>query len=228
VPGGGLTAAGKWKQAKAKGKYLFPVEALSVVFRAKYLAILRRQFNSLRIQLPKLLTDTLFAKQWVVYAKRPFAGPKQVIEYLGRYTHKIAISNHRIERLDHDTITFNYKDYKQAGKRKSMTLSRKEFVRRFAMHVLPKRFVRIRHYGFLAGRKKQVLLNLAKQYFKLKPLAKTSKLDWTEICKARMNFDPQLCKHCGEPAMIRVTTIPRTRAPPIHTLMLKIATTPGL
>jgi len=151
VPGGGLSRSGKWKTARSKGKFLFPVKAMSKVFRAKFVAILRASGLS--------ISDSdyrqCFQKHWVVYAKRPFLGPKQVIEYLGRYTHKIAISNHRIAKLKDNKVSFHYKDYRQAGKKKRMTLSAFEFIRRFALHILPSRFVRIRHYGFLASRFKQ-------------------------------------------------------------------------
>uniref|UniRef100_UPI00289949A3 IS91 family transposase n=1 Tax=Kaistella carnis TaxID=1241979 RepID=UPI00289949A3 len=97
------------------------------------------------------LIDQLFTKNWVVYAKRPFGGPKQVIEYLGRYTHKVAISNHRIKEVTDKEVRFGYKDYRKGGKKKEMTLSNTEFVRRFSLHILPKRFVRIRHYGILSS-----------------------------------------------------------------------------
>ncbi len=93
----------------------------------------------------------MFAKDWVLYAKRPFGGPKHVIEYLGRYTHKVAISNHRIEEVHESEVRFNYKDYRDGGKTKTMTLSNEEFTRRFVQHILPKRFVRIRHYGILSS-----------------------------------------------------------------------------
>jgi hypothetical protein len=97
----------------------------------------------------------------VVYAKRPFGSSKSVIEYLGRYTHKIAISNHRIKSIDDKTVTFAFKDYKSGGTKKQMTLSHEEFIRRFALHILPKRFVKIRHYGFLSSNwKRQKLLVL--------------------------------------------------------------------
>ncbi len=95
--------------------------------------------------------EKLFAKSWVVYAKRPFGGPKQVIEYLGRYTHKVAISNHRIKEVTDKEVRFVYKDYRKSGEKKEMTLSNVEFIRRFSLHILPKRFVRIRHYGILSS-----------------------------------------------------------------------------
>ncbi len=146
VPGAGIDAKGNWQKIHSKNKILFPVKALSKIFRAKYIANLRKQnYNS------KALIENLFKKNWVVYAKRPFGNPSSVIEYLGRYTHKIAISNQRIKLVNKDGVTFQYKDYKQQGIKKEMRLSLQEFVRRFAIHILPHRFVRIRHYGFLSS-----------------------------------------------------------------------------
>jgi len=147
IPGGGITKGGRWKCTRSNGKYLYPVKALSKVFRAKYV-------SSLRQALPnesKTSFQSLFNSNWVVYAKRPFGGPEQVVEYLGRYTHKIAINNHRITGIDDDTVSFMYKDYRQEGIKKQMTLHSIEFIRRFALHILPKGFVRIRHYGMLSN-----------------------------------------------------------------------------
>jgi hypothetical protein len=146
VPGGGVDGKGKWNKQICSAKFLFPVKALSRVFRAKYVQQLRYK----GIQ-DKPLIESLFNKDWVVYAKRPFGGPKQVIEYLGRYTHKVAISNHRLVKIDKTTVSFSYKDYRDGGKQKQMLLSNQEFVRRFAQHILPLRFVRIRHYGILSS-----------------------------------------------------------------------------
>lgn len=146
VPGGGIDHKGKWKQQLRSDKFLFAVKALSKVYRAKYV----QQLRSKGID-DKALIESLFAKQWVVYAKRPFGGPQQVIKYLGRYTHKVAISNHRIMHADEATVSFSYKDYRQGSTQKQMTLSNAEFVRRFAQHILPPRFVRIRHYGILSS-----------------------------------------------------------------------------
>jgi hypothetical protein len=146
VPGGGIDDNGEWCQQLRSHRFLFPVKALSKVFRAKYVQQLREKGIA-----DKALIESLFGKDWIVYAKRPFGGPKQVIAYLGRYTHKVAISNHRIEAVDEQQVTFRYKDYKNAGTTKQMTLSNEEFVRRFSMHILPYRFVRIRHYGLLSS-----------------------------------------------------------------------------
>jgi hypothetical protein len=123
------------------------VKAMSKVYRAKYVAILRAS----ELEIEQSTYDRLFKKEWVVYAKRPFGSPSSVVEYLGRYTHKIAISNHRILFIDKHTVTISYKDYKAEGQKKTMTLSHEEFIRRFALHILPKRFVRIRHFGILSS-----------------------------------------------------------------------------
>lgn len=147
VPGGGVNKQGKWKSARSKGKFLFPVKAMSQVFRARFVAGLRKAFP----EQPKTFFDQLFSKPWVIYAKRPFQHPKAVVEYLGRYTHKIAISNHRITSLDNGQVTFRYKDYRKGAQQREMSLPDQEFIRRFSQHILPKGLVRIRHYGFLSS-----------------------------------------------------------------------------
>ena len=146
VPGGGVDNNGKWQNIRSDGKFLFPVKAMSNVFRAKYV-----QNVTKKIELDKGVRKALFAKPWVVYAKRPFGNATSVVEYLGRYSHKIAISNQRLKAIDEQTVSFEYKDYKQGGKKKLMTLTHKEFIRRFAQHILPRAFVKIRHYGFLSS-----------------------------------------------------------------------------
>ena len=156
VPGGGITKTGKWKTAKNKGKYLFNVKSMSLVFRAKYVALLRKS----NINIPQQIYDVIFSKKWVVYAKQPFSKPEYVVEYLGRYTHKIAIGNHRINNIDYQnkTVSFSAKNYKKGGAKQNLTLSSSEFVRRFGLHILPKGFTRIRHYGILSSSWKKVKL----------------------------------------------------------------------
>ena len=167
---GGALAKDESRWTSCRPGYLFPVRALAQVFRAKYCAMLHRAFDRGELQgvevLSILASSNNFARylhelrksSWVVYAKRPFAGPAQVIEYIGRYTHRIAISNRRIVAIADVTVSFQWKDYRDAGKVKVMTLHAHEFVRRFLLHVLPAEFVRIRHYGILAnGRRKTKL-----------------------------------------------------------------------
>jgi hypothetical protein len=164
VPGGGITPSGKWKTAKGKNKYLFPVKTMSKVFRAKFVKDLRQQ-----VKLDNDFYKQLFTRNWVVYCKQPFYGPSQVVEYLGRYTHKIAISNHRIKNIENNSVTFLVKDYRHGGKTHPVTLTDHEFIRRFAMHILPKGFTRIRHYGILSSVLKQnVIPELQKQLGKPK------------------------------------------------------------
>lgn len=167
IPGGGLDKHGVWQNIRPNGKFLFPVKALSKVFRAKYVAELAK-----KLEIDKPIRDKLFEKPWIVFAKRPFGSPKTVVEYLSRYTHKIAISNHRILKVDNESVTFSYKDYAQKGGKKDMTLSHGEFIRRFAQHILPKRFVRLRHYGILSSTWKREKFKKIQEHFKLKPIEK--------------------------------------------------------
>lgn len=175
VPGGGITPSGKWKNCKYKGKYLFPKRALSIVFRAKFMSALRK-----KIPVPEHIARQVFNTEWVVYAKRPFASPKTVVEYLARYTHKIAISNHRLIAVDKDKVTLHYKDYQDAAKKKQTTLSGTEFLRRFSAHILPHGFVRLRHYGFLAAKNKPKELNVARKELH-QPEWRKIKYSWIQI-----------------------------------------------
>jgi len=178
VPGGGVSDAGFWKSVKSKGQYLFPVKAMSIVYKNKFMELFRQFLNTEGRPLDNGLRQSLYQKPWVVYAKQPFAGPKQVIEYLGRYSHKIAISNHRILSIDAGKITFRYKDYSQGGRQKVLTLDAVEFIRRFSLHILPKGFRKIRHYGLLASRNKP---RLRIRQMQMGVLPKTSK-DLKQIC----------------------------------------------
>jgi hypothetical protein len=202
VPGGGITKAGYWKKAKSEGKYLFPVKAMSKVFRAKYVASLKTK----ETDLDKRLLDGLFKKDWVVFAKRPFGNAQSVIEYLGRYTHKIAISNHRIKGISENGITFSYKDYRKNGQKQEMTLDSIEFIRRFSMHILPKGFTRIRHFGILSGTSKKVSIPLIKSQIHI-PVILIGKTYLTKI------YNPLMCPHCGTETMKRIEIISK-RGPP--------------
>jgi len=166
VSGGGITGD-TWKQAvKDKWRFLFPVDAMAIVYRGKFLQALQQMITTGEVTLPdkinrKQLFDILYQKEWIVYAKAPFGGPQAVIEYLGRYTHKVAISNHRIQSInpEDDTVTFNYKDYADAGVQKQMTLTAHEFIRRFEQHILPERFTKLRTYGYLSNRNRHQRIN---------------------------------------------------------------------
>lgn len=204
VPGGALTGKGRWKQARAHGKYLFPKGALSLLFRAKFVHELRQWAAREHIPLPDSLFRQLFAQPWVVYAKRPFLGPKQVLEYLGRYTHKIAISNYRLLKVTDREVTFSWKDYRQEAKKKVMALEVREFIRRFALHILPHRFVRIRHYGILASRAKNGALAQCRTELNVEEPPPSPPTHWKDICRQRLGFDPDLCPYCQTGRMIYV------------------------
>jgi hypothetical protein len=167
VSGGGIMGDNSWKQAiKDKWRFLFPVDAMATVYRGKFLQALQQMITKGEVTLPaktngKQLFDLLYQKEWIVNSRAPFGGPQAVIEYLGRYTHKVAISNHRIQSIndEDDTVTFSYKDYADAGLQKQMTLTAHEFIRRFEQHILPERFTKIRTYGYLSNRNRHQRIN---------------------------------------------------------------------
>jgi hypothetical protein len=165
VSGGGIAGDKGWKNAMNNNRsFLFPVKAMSIVYRAKFLQALQGMISKGEVvvtQDDKQLMHLLYQKDWVVYAKAPFGGPHAVIEYLARYTHKVAISNHRIQSINNEagTVTFNYKDYADGGLQKQMTLTAIEFIRRFEQHILPERFTKIRTYGYLSNRNRHQRIN---------------------------------------------------------------------
>jgi hypothetical protein len=173
VPAGGISPDHtRWVHSRVT--YFLPVKVLKHVFRGKFIDGLKRLYRRKRLhcigpasiladpkQFAKLLRR-LHRQEWVVYAKPAFGGPSQVLRYLGRYTHRIAISNHRLLAFDGESVTFRWKDYAHGGKQKKMTLLATEFLRRFFLHVLPKGFVRIRHFGFLTNRHRASRLSLCR------------------------------------------------------------------
>ncbi len=205
VPGGGVSKAGFWKKGTAKEDFLFSVEAMSDKYRGCFVSKLRKALP----ELPQSLYDNLFKKNWVVYAKAPFGKPENVIEYLGRYTHKIAISNHRILTIDKEKrkVVFSLKDYKKGGKKTTLTLSNKEFIRRFQLHILPKGFTRIRHYGFLSSSwKKEKLPHLQLQ------LADKG-LAYIETIVTQEKSLHRMCPSCKKGTLITLLTFD-SRGPP--------------
>jgi hypothetical protein len=226
VPSGGLRKDGKWQHPKqGNEKFLFPVNAMKSVYRAIFMRALNAKIQSKSVVLPptfslekgcyKAWKNGLYAKEWVVYAKRPFGGPKQVIEYLGRYTHKVAISNHRLKSVDNQTVTFEYKDYKAGGEKKLMTLETGEFIRRFAQHILPAKFRRMRHYGFLSNAAKGKALERARKSLNVQHQQRLDKAARRELARARLlGQNPNRCPCCKEGTMLRMGVLPPSRAPP--------------
>lgn len=214
VPAGALMPGGEWKHSRSRGKYLFKVDSLSGVFRARFVDALRKQVKEGSI--PGRVPQTLFDKEWVVYAKRAFGGPEQVIRYFGRYTHRTAISNDRILEVTGEDVTFTWKDYNDNYRRQTTTLPGEEFLRLFCMHVLPPKFTRIRHYGFLSSASKRKSLATIRASLKVK--APVGEKNWKEVVFERMGISPGACKSCNG-KMVVVEIIPdqfrkRQRAPP--------------
>ena len=202
VPAGGL-APDHRRWISVKGDFLLPVPVLRKVFRGKFIAGLKRlrQRGKLCRSGPAAvlaepkpfakLLRRLHRRHWVVYAKAPFGGPRLVLRYLGRYTHRVAISNHRLTAFDGEHVTFQWKDYAHGSVQKSMTLAATEFLRRFFLHVLPPGFVRIRHFGFLANRFRRQALTECRRLLAASPPMTTSVSEQTASwhcprCGARM------------------------------------------
>jgi Putative transposase/Transposase zinc-binding domain len=208
VPGGGLSPdQARWIHSPQS--FFLPVRVLSRVFRGKFVAGLKQLFRKNQLQFfgaCRQLSDakafnaflrTLFREEWVVYAKPPFGGPEHVLHYLARYTHRIAISNHRLLNVtDHD-VTFRWKDYAHHNKSRAMTLTHEEFLRRFFQHVLPTGFPRIRYFGFLANRRRSLLLPLCRNLLQALPSVADADTSVTSVhccprCQAPMRIIERL------------------------------------
>ena len=162
IPAGGFDE-GYSRWVHPRYAFFLPVKVLSRVFRGKYLALLQQALRQRRIDCPSTLVRALLKDDWVVYAKPAFGDPVRVLRYLGRYTHRVAISNQRLLSFDGHRVSFRWKDYAHGNKQRIMTLTASEFLRRFCQHVLPRGFVRIRHFGYLTNARRITLLELARQ-----------------------------------------------------------------
>jgi hypothetical protein len=205
VPGGGLSCDHQ-RWIPSAPKFFLPVKVLSRVFRGKFLDSLRNAFRSKRLAFHGsclgwenckafyAFLDTLKEHDWVVYAKKPFGGPEHVLHYLARYTHRIAISNHRLVEVTDANVTFRWKDYAHHSQCRTMTLSHEQFLRRFLQHVLPKGFPRIRYFGFLAQRRRGALLPLCRALMAVEPPPVPTMSAATSI--------PWLCPCCQGPMRV--------------------------
>jgi hypothetical protein len=205
VSGGGIDKDKRWKEAlKAKHKFLFPTNAVKPVYRAYFLKQLQQQIDKGIVTMTEeqrqdwlALRTALYDKEWIVDFREPMGGPAQVVEYLGRYTHKVAISNHRIKRIDIDNnVTFEYKDYADNGKKKSMTLTGNEFLRRYGQHILPPRFCKIRHYGYLGNYKRKQRVNQILQQMDIPQHPAQSLVSSTIRMIEKYGTDGLLCPAC--------------------------------
>ena len=210
ISGGGITADKGWKNAvKNDWQFLFPVKAMGLVYRAKFMDGLGRLIENKTV-LPKAGTDIralfnmVYKKAWIVYAKAPFGGPQAIIEYVGRYTHKVAIGNHRICSINDpdSSVTFSYKDYSDGNTQKQMTLNATEFIRRFEQHILPERFTKIRTYGYLANRNRQRRINEVLKKMRLPGHKGTAKIPVALRMMERYGIDINQCPCCQQKTLL--------------------------
>jgi len=221
VTGGGLSAdGGRWVSCR-KGFFL-PVKVLSSLFRGKFLSLLKEYFQGEQLVFPghlsylqnprdfETLIRSLYHKKWVVYCKPPFNGPRGVLQYLGRYTHRIAISNNRLLTIRDGQVSFRWRDYADHNRQKTMVLQAEEFIRRFLLHVLPARFVRIRHFGLLANRNRKDNLSVCRQLLGGdKPVVKekVQQETWQEQLLRICNIDVLACPVCQKGKMTRIALL---------------------
>jgi len=229
VPGGGLSPDGnRWIPCR-KGFFL-PVRALSRLFRRLFVESMEKAFDAGQLQffsaLEELRDPTAFrrllgrvrSREWVVYAKKPFAGPQQVLDYVGRYTHRVAISNNRILNIEDGLVTFRYKDYRDGSQQRTMTLAADEFIRRFLLHVLPEGFHRIRYYGFFGARYRKEKLEQCRQLLGMvprEPESKMAELDYRDRYQALTGSSLWECPACHRGRMIVIREIPPRSIPTI-------------
>ena len=226
VPGGGVSPDGQ-RWVRCRPGFFLPVRVLSRLFRRLFLQALQKAFDSGKLQffgaLEPLRERAAFSKlvaraktsEWVVYAKRPFAGPQQVLDYVGRYTHRVAISNNRIEDIDNGQVRFQWKDYRNGNQVKTMTLAAEEFIRRFLLHVLPNGFQRIRYYGFLGNRYRQEKLEHCRRLLGMSSPEQRSpvaKEDYRDRYEDLTGCSLRQCPQCRVGHMVLVAVLPKVPA----------------
>jgi hypothetical protein len=229
APGGGLTMDGvRW--VGSRPDYFLPVQVLSRLFRGKLLAGLKTLHAEGELSCtgsleplaePRCFADLLaplYETEWVVYAKPPFGGPRQVLDYLSRYTHRVAISNHRLLRLEGEEVVFTWRDRAHGDRQRTMPLHAHEFLRRFLLHVLPDGFVRIRSYGLLANRDRQETLARCREALGVAPAEApppAEEAGWAELLARFTGTDPLRCPKCGNGRLLPVGELPAGgRGPP--------------
>jgi hypothetical protein len=213
IPGGGLSLdQSKW--INSKKKFFIPVKVLSRKFRGKFLYYVNELYLNNKLKFSSNISelasrdvfsqfkDSLYKKEWIVYSKPPFGGAEHVLQYLSRYTHRVAISDNRIIKVDNDAVVFKWRDYKENNKEKVMTLNPQEFIRRFTMHILPDRFVKIRHYGILGNRNKQLKFKRCLEIFRVKP-KKDDSLSSAELFFKLTGIKIGMCKVCEKGNLIK-------------------------
>jgi hypothetical protein len=218
IPGGGIALHGsRW--VSCPNEFFLPIGVLSRLFQGKFIAYLKTAFETGRLEFHgkyqhladpnnwRPFVKALWESRWVVYAKPPFGGPQQVLKYLARYTHRVAISNRRLLSLDHGKVTFQWKDYRDGNCHKTITLDAVEFIRRFLLHILPTGFMRIRQYGFLANTVRRHKLALCRKF-----LGQAQEIVTITPQCTQEDETTDTCPVCRKGRMIIVTTIePQTQ-----------------
>jgi len=220
VPGGGLSDD-RQEWVKAKESFLLPVKVLSKVFKAKFLELFEKAYAESKLEIPEYIEQyrcpNQFAqlmkdcgyKNFAVYCKQPFAGPKAVLKYLGQYTHRIAISNFRLVKVEDERVYFKVRDKENPKKKKVMSLHVKEFMRRFLLHVLPSGFVRIRRFGLLANRLKKLKVEIIRDLQGAKEqLTQAIEKSWQQILSEATGKDPDVCPSCSSQMSVTRSFLP--------------------
>ena len=211
VTGGGLSLDGK-RWISSKKRFFIPVKVAACLFRGKFVDQLRKAYGSGKLEFPGkiehleggfngLLTD-LYHQNWVVFCKPPFSRAHHVIDYLGRYTHRVALTNDRIRAFNQNQVTIRFRDSTEGNTIKLMTLEAFEFIRRFLLHILPDQFVKIRHYGILSNRNRKTKLLRCKQLLGALINEDEDKPSWQEMLIRIAGIDPAICPYCGKGKMI--------------------------
>ena len=229
VPGGGLSLKGQ-RWISSRGGFFIPVKVLSRLFRGKFLFYLKEAYRGGKLKFvgeirslgdtPKfqMMMDELYRQEWVTYCKPPFRSAQYVTEYLGRYTHRVAISNNRIVKVEQEKVTFRWRDYGDDNKNKQMTLEAFEFIRRFLLHILPNNFVKIRHYGLLSNRNRKTKLRRCREIFGVgsnREQQSTESVGWERLLFELTGIDPRICPCCKKGQMVtREILAPSGPAPP--------------
>ena len=217
VSGGGLSLDGK-QWVCSKKDFFIPVKVLSSLFRGKFLDGLKRKHEAGELKFPgqieelkeassfKRLLMNLYPQEWVVYCKPPLKNPEKVMDYLGRYTHRVALSNDRLVKLEGNHVTFRWRDSADHNKIKLLTLEAFEFIRRFLLHVLPDQFVKIRYYGIMSHRSRKTKLSRCKKLLGVAAGEETEEIPketWQDLLTRITGIDPTICPHCGKGRMIQ-------------------------
>jgi hypothetical protein len=225
VPNGGLAADGEWQFPKrGKANFLYPVKAMQKLYKGYFMQQLKKLLILEDWAFPPDFPvgkafinwkDELYSKNWVVYTKKPFSGVKNVIHYLGRYSHRVAITNQRIKSITASHVSFTYKDYRTNGNSKLHTLEGKEFLRRFSQHILPSGFRKVRHFGFIANASKAKSIKTARQALHVKQKELLNKAERRSLAKQRIfKKEADRCPCCKKGRMVTVEVLSAARAPP--------------